>query len=96
MLYQHKNLSDIAAMIKEHLVSAEAFKIYVDQVRCASYPDVDKFNEERATIEKSWPAYADDQMMCQVPHFISTLALHTIPHLLQQDYLDRWLHEGVL
>ena len=94
MLHQHKNLHEIAKLIQERLASADAFKTYVDQVRCASYPDVVKFNEERADIEKSWPAYASDKSMCQVPHFIADRSMYEVPHLLQCDSVESWMQDG--
>ena len=73
MVHQHKNLSDIANMIKEKLISVDHFKAFINHVRCASYSDVEKFHAERTAIEKSWPAYAEDKSMCQVPSFLAFL-----------------------
>ena len=44
-------------------------KHFVSYVRCASYPDPDKFRKERGKIEKEWPAYAKDTSLCRLPRF---------------------------
>ena len=71
IIHQHKNLSDIANMIKEKLISVDHFKVFIDRVRCASYPDVEKFHAERTSIEKAWPAYTEDHSLCQIPSFLN-------------------------
>ena len=38
---QHSTLHDLARLLREKLISADAMKQYVSYVRCAAYPDVD-------------------------------------------------------
>ena len=63
-------------------------------MRCASYPDVRKFVQERVEIEKSWPAYATDNSMCQVPDFIVSHADLTQAHVLNRESPEDWAQEG--
>ena len=63
-------------------------------MRCASYPDADQFQKERADIERAWPAYAEDKSMCQIPAFVSEFAQSSSPHLLTCSSTDEWLQEG--
>ena len=93
IVHQHRNLHDIAEMIKEKLISVEQFKALITHVRCASYPEVEKFNKERADIEQAWPAYANDKSLCQVPHFISAAPVD-IPHLTAESNSEKWEAEG--
>ena len=46
--------------IRNHMLSVESFKDYINFTRVAAYPDVAKFEESRERIEQSWPAYAKD------------------------------------
>ena len=60
MVHQFCTLEEIAAKLRAGLLTATAMKAYVNFVRCAAYPDIKKFNEERAAIEKAWPTYPED------------------------------------
>ena len=55
LVHQHENLSEIAEMIQQNLISVDQFKSLINHVRCAWYPDVDKFAEERAEIDRRGP-----------------------------------------
>ena len=48
---------------------AEGLKGYVSTVRRAAYPDVKKFEEDRAAIEAAWPQYENDKELCRFPRF---------------------------
>ena len=93
--HQFKNLTEIAEMLKQKLLSVDTFKIFVDHARRASYPDVDKFNAERREIEKAWPAYAQDNTLCQVPFFVGELSSQTFAPSSVDWNLDatRWLEQ---
>ena len=54
-------------MIRKAMLSVEAFKRYISHVRCAAYPVKERFEAERANIEKAWPAYSKDQSLCRLP-----------------------------
>ena len=77
--------------------------LYLSVCARASYPDVEKFETERADIEKSWPAYAGDKSMCQVPHFLASSpdasaltwsSTGVKPHLFTAASQDEWGTEG--
>ena len=70
MAHQFQNLEEIASGLREGMLTAAAMKAYVSFVRCAAYPDVKQFENERAEIEHSWPAYASDLTLSQVPGFL--------------------------
>jgi len=93
IVHQHVNLNEIAKMLKKKVIAVEQFKAFVEHVRCARYPDVEKFTEERAEIEKAWPAYANDDSLCQVPHFISAVS-DSIPHLSAATSMEDWETEA--
>ena len=38
------SIYEIAKMLRHLLLSVDAFKHYINTVRAASYPDIDKFN----------------------------------------------------
>ena len=54
------------------MVSADAMKEYISYTRCASYPDLPKFQPERDEIDSQWPAYVDDLSLSRVPAFSGT------------------------
>ena len=66
----YNNLQELADMIRKSMLSAEAFKEYISYVRCAEYPDAERFEQERPQIEKSWPAYAGDATLSRLPRFL--------------------------
>lgn len=66
MAFQFKTLEDIAAMLKQELLTGAAWKKFVSHVRCGAYPDPEKFEAERTEIEKAWPAYNKDQSLCRL------------------------------
>ena len=73
--HQFGTLYEIGKKLEEGLLSSEAFKEYVNSVRIAAYPDIDKFNEERADIERSWPAYAKDFSLSRPAAFLAPRSL---------------------
>ena len=80
-LVQFATLKELAEALKNKLLSVEAYKAYISYVRCAEYPDLEKFNDERAAIEKEWPAYASDYSLCRLPAVFWTS---------QKESLDVW------
>ena len=69
MICQFASMKEISELLRKKMLSVEAMKEYISHVRCASYPDVEKFKEERDDIEKAWPAYATDYDLCRLPTF---------------------------
>ena len=69
MLMQFSTLHDLARVLREGMLSADAIKQFVSHVRCASYPDLEAFREGRTEVEKAWPAYADDVTLSRLPQF---------------------------
>ena len=69
MRMQQSNLYDLPEKIREKLMSTNAIKRFVSYVRCAEYPDLTKFKNERSQIEKDWPAYKNDPSLCRLPEF---------------------------
>eukprot|EP00974_Lingulodinium_polyedra_P067128 6494994-Lingulodinium_polyedra.AAC.1 len=51
------------------MISVDAMKRFVSYVRCASYPDLQSYEKERASVEKAWPAYAEDASLSRLPAF---------------------------
>ena len=70
MFHQFHTLHEVAERLREGLLSAEAMKAFMSYVRCASYPDVERFRRERTTIEAAWPAYARDQSLSRPSRFL--------------------------
>jgi hypothetical protein len=64
--FQFKTLEEIAAMLKQELLTGAAWKNFVSHVRCGAYPDPEKFEAERTAIEKACPAFATDQSLCRL------------------------------
>jgi len=69
MFTQFSTLYDLSRALRDRLVCADAVKRYVSYVRCASYPDVQSFKQDRPHIEKEWPAYLYDLSLCRLPSF---------------------------
>ena len=69
MIMQFSTLHELARVLRDGMLSAEAMKHFVSYVRCASYPDVEAYREGRGKVEESWPAYADDASLSRLPPF---------------------------
>ena len=69
MAHQFNTLHDIAERLRTGLLSEDAMKTYFSKARCAAYPDADRFQQERASIEEAWPAYAQDTSLSLPPPF---------------------------
>ena len=67
MAHEYLALPEIAGRIREGVLSAEDFKTFVSTARCAQYPDNDLFKTERATIERTWPTFANDLSSSRPP-----------------------------
>ena len=78
MIAQFDTLLELGEKLQKGLTSAQAMKEYISYTRCASYPDLNRFLEERDHIEQTWPAYADDLSLSRLPSFFGT---HLKPHL---------------
>jgi len=95
MVYQFHNLSEIADMFRKRLLTLDAVKAFHDRIRCAMYPDVAKFEEERGHIEKTWPAFAHEDDLCRAPPFVwEPLHCATPPPLHANSNMEEWLREG--
>ena len=93
MLHQFSTLAEIGALLREGLVSVDAMKHFISVARCAAYPNLELFKEERANIEQTWPAYAKDLSLSRPPRW----AFDTVvPRLDSPDrlYTSEWLAEG--
>ena len=70
-------LQELAAFLREKMLSAAALKQYVSHVHCAAYLDFEAHRHSRAQLEKAWPAYADDltPLACAalIPEFVGGL-----------------------
>ena len=69
MAMQFGTLYQLAQLLREKMLTADALKQYVSHVRCASYPDVGAHRESRSQVEKAWPAYAEDLALSRLPKF---------------------------
>lgn len=90
MTHQFMTLAEIAELFKQQALSVTDMKRFVDHVRCASYPDVVSFEQERSNIEQSWPAYAMDQYLSRPPAYMwkQTAASTTSPWALSCDFMS--------
>ena len=70
MAHQHLNLREIGDLLRRGFMSVGALKTYTSHVRCAEYPDAERFRSERADIERRWPAYAEDTTLQGPPTFV--------------------------
>ena len=96
MAYQFHNLSEIATMFRHRLLSLDALKQFHSHLRCAKCPDLQKFKNEHAQIEKAWPAYATDFSLCRPPAYMwETLNGRPSPHLHETSDVGAWTQEGV-
>ena len=55
MAMQFQNLHELAAGLRDKMMTSDALKQYVSHVRCAAYPDVDAHRQARAQVEKRGP-----------------------------------------
>jgi hypothetical protein len=55
MASQFHTFEDIAQLLRKELLTGQAWKNFVSHVRCGAYPDPEKFDAERANIEKNGP-----------------------------------------
>ena len=83
-LHQFCNMAEIAARLEQGFVSAAELKSYINNICCTAYPDVNQFKDERDTLEKHFPTYAEWQecngneqptrcgecMLGQIPAFV--------------------------
>ena len=59
-LHQFATLKKIAEDLAAKLVEATELKDSLANICCESYKDVGKFQQERADLEKHFPAYSED------------------------------------
>ena len=59
MAMQFMSLYQLAQHLREKMLTADALKQYVSDVRCGSYPDVKGHSKFRPQVDKAWPAFAD-------------------------------------
>jgi len=84
-------------LLRAKLITGQAWKEFVSHVRCAEYPDPAKFEAERATIEKAWPAFASDPSLYRLDRDLwAQRPAFTIPNPWMSIRCDRerWVLEG--
>ena len=96
MVHQFANLAEIGQMLKDRLLSIDELKAFVDHARCAKYPDVQRFEQERNDLESMWPVYAKEDDLCRAPHYIwESINNHVPTSVLQSSTcLVDWRSEG--
>ena len=94
MAHQFMNLSEIADLLRDRLMTVESLKVFHDHLRCAVYPDVAKLEAERSEIERKWPAYADDTALSRAPAYVWDALHRPVHHLLSTDSWEVWRDEG--
>ena len=57
-------------MFRQELLTVDALKQFHNHVRCATYPDVEKFDAARTDIEEQWPAYANEYDLSRPPAYV--------------------------
>ena len=72
MATQFNTIHELGEMLRRKMLSVEALKLFIDYVRCASYPDVALHQRHRGDVENSWPAYSADQTLSRLPTFFWT------------------------
>ena len=70
MAQQDSTLAQIAEQIRQGLLSATSFKHVLSAARCAEHPDIHLFEEEQASIERAWPAFAADTSLSCPPAWV--------------------------
>ena len=91
MAMQFSSLQQLAEVLREGMVTADALKQFVSHVRCAAYPDVAAHERSRAQVEKAWPAYADDLSLSRLPQSFWN-ASRASPQEWLQEYHTRLQH----
>ena len=66
-------------MLRDRLLSVEAFKDCINFTRAAAYPDIDKFERDRDSIEQAWPAYAQDVSLSRPSSFFAPRTVLSLP-----------------
>ena len=69
--------------IRNHMLSVESFKDYINFTRVAAYPDVAKFEASREHIEQCWPAYAKDFSLSRPSFFLAPRSVLCLPDAVQ-------------
>jgi hypothetical protein len=64
---QYATLQELAEMFAKRALDIDAVKAFHSYVRCAEAPDVAKMEAEQDVIERTWPAFAEDQSLCRIP-----------------------------
>ena len=67
MIMQFSTLHELARVLRDGMLSAQAMNHFMSYVRCASHPDVEAHRAGRGKVEKAWPAYADDGTRSRFP-----------------------------
>ena len=73
---QFATLQELAEMFAKRALDIDAVKAFHSYVRCAEAPDVAKMEAERDAIERTWPAFAEDQSLCRIPEELWTMGRH--------------------
>ena len=95
MAHQCLHLEEIATMIRDQLLTADAVKRFCNHARKATYPDPEAFRRAQREIEKKWPAYADDTKLMRPPPYVWKAKSANPPqHILNTDSIATWLSEG--
>ena len=86
-LHQYCNMVEIAERLEKALVNATDLKNFINHICCTTYPDVDKFEEERAELEKHFPTYAESQehQAAGQPRRCGECRLGLIPAFVRRD-----------
>jgi hypothetical protein len=96
MALQFGTLQEIADKCRAGILSAQAWKDYISDVRCASYPDAEQAEADRSRVEQSWPAYATDKSLSRLTLdlWIDTEGA-TSPDWFTPDFeVDAWRAKG--
>ena len=65
--HQFKTLNEIGEMLRESLIKVDMMKAFISNVRRASYPDAERFQQERSNIESEWLEYKKEFALCKPP-----------------------------
>ena len=66
--HQSKTLHEISNMLREALLKVDMMKTFISNVRRASYPDVESFQQEQSKIESEWPEYKKELLCANRPN----------------------------
>ena len=61
-----RDLEEITQSLRSQLLTSQARKGFVSHVRCGAYPNLEKFDAERAEIEKAWLAFTNDPSLSRL------------------------------